>query len=270
MNCLVCEIETSNSKYCSLSCQMKHRNILSRIENIQKYLLNPTKCKKCFTTLSYDDKNKQFCSRSCSAMYNNATRILSDKALFNIRNGNKKYHELNQNKKRNKNIENYNLKPNKCSICNNKLEYNKRNHKTCSKHCYIKLISTNAINNPNVGGYKSEKQLRRYQSIYKGYKLDSGGEKYLVSELDKLGIKWIKNDASWGKFYFFINLEGKKRKYYPDFYLPQCDIWVEMKGKRYMRPDDNLRRAAVPDNRIKLVMNNEVKDFINQVEELLK
>lgn len=270
MNCLVCKIETSNPKYCSLSCQMKHRNILSRIENIQKYLIKPNKCKKCSTTLSYDEKNKQFCSRSCSAMYNNGIRILSEKASANIRIGSNRYHELNQNKKRNKNIEYYNLKPNKCSICNNKLEYNKRKHKTCSSKCYAKLISIFSKNNPNIGGYKNEKQLRRHQSIYKGYKLDSGGEKYLVTELDKLGIKWIKNDASWGKFYFFTNLKGEKRKYYPDFYLPQCDIWIEMKGKRYMRPDDHLRRLAIPDNRIKLVMNNQVKEFIKELPKLLK
>jgi len=33
--------------------------------------------------------------------------------------------------------------------------------------------------------------------------------------------------------------------YYPDFYLPDAGVWVEVKGKKYIRPDDKLRIASV-------------------------
>lgn len=55
-----------------------------------------------------------------------------------------------------------------------------------------------------------------------------------------------------------MDRNGKTRKYYPDFYLSQHNIWVEIKGKRYIRPDDNLRLAAV--GNIICIFSNELKD----------
>ena len=43
-------------------------------DNIQKYLLNPKHCAYCNTMLSYDDRGKKFCNRSCSASFNNNKR----------------------------------------------------------------------------------------------------------------------------------------------------------------------------------------------------
>lgn len=47
-----------------------------REERITKYYISPRKCKVCNTTISYEaDIRNVFCSKSCSAKYNNKKRI---------------------------------------------------------------------------------------------------------------------------------------------------------------------------------------------------
>lgn len=55
--------------------------------------------------------------------------------------------------------------------------------------------------------------------------LDSSYEKRFIEILNKLNISWIKN-----KKRFPYTYEGTHRKYIPDFYIPEFDIWIEVKG----------------------------------------
>lgn len=93
--------------------------------------------------------------------------------------------------------------------------------------------------------------------------MDSGAERYFAILLDSVGVKWIKNDIDWKKFYRYTDSKGRKRKYYPDFYLPQLNIWVEIKGKRYMK-DIDLKIASTPIPTI-LVMNTDIKNYAEQI-----
>ena len=94
--------------------------------------------------------------------------------------------------------------------------------------------------------------------FYKGFRMDSGAELIFAQQCDLLGIKWRKNTT---QAFTFINSIGKSSKYYPDFFLEEYDIWVEIKGRRYIRPDDELRRAAV-NNPVFLIISNQFKtDF---------
>lgn len=70
MKCLVCETETSNPKYCSLSCA----NSAAWIDRPRK---DKTKqCVECQQDFQYREQSQKFCSRSCSAKYNNLQRGL--------------------------------------------------------------------------------------------------------------------------------------------------------------------------------------------------
>lgn len=71
MNCLWCKLETTNQKYCRLSCQMSHRNILQKEKRILEYMNNPNKCFMCGVALPYIKQTHKFCSKSCSASYHN-------------------------------------------------------------------------------------------------------------------------------------------------------------------------------------------------------
>lgn len=65
MKCLVCETETSNPKYCSLSCA----NSAAWIGRPRK---DKTKqCEECQQDFQYREPSQKFCSRSCSAKFNN-------------------------------------------------------------------------------------------------------------------------------------------------------------------------------------------------------
>lgn len=80
--------------------------------------------------------------------------------------------------------------------------------------------------------------------------MDSGAELLFATLCDTSNIRWVKNSTK-----FFEYLPNKK--YYPDFYLPDFDVWVEIKGKRYYRKDDPLRWASVPN--LEVIWSNDIK-----------
>ena len=84
--------------------------------------------------------------------------------------------------------------------------------------------------------------------------MDSGAELAFAQLLDKHEIRWTKNSTI---CFPFVDSGGKHRRYYPDFYLEDYDYWVEIKGKYYIRPDDDLRLKAVP--RIERIMSDNIK-----------
>lgn len=138
---------------------------------------------------------------------------------------------------------------------------NRKQHieqKYCSTDCRVECSE--------FGGYNSNSTIK-HRSIYKGYQMDSGAELYFAKIMDKLGIKWIKNDNSWRKFFYFI-FNGKKGKYYPDFYLPQANIWIEIKGRRYIRQGDEERRASVPQEIFLLISNDFAIEFNSYIEKI--
>lgn len=63
------------------------------------------------------------------------------------------------------------------------------------------------------------------QHLYKGEKFDGWWEVYLANWFEMNSIYWIRNKK---KFSYFF--DSKKRNYVPDFYLPDIDCYVEVKG----------------------------------------
>lgn len=55
--------------------------------------------------------------------------------------------------------------------------------------------------------------------------LDSSYEKTFVSFLDSNDIEWIKNTQRFPYYH-----KDEKFNYIPDFYLPEFQIWIEVKG----------------------------------------
>lgn len=86
--------------------------------------------------------------------------------------------------------------------------------------------------------------------------MDSDAERYFALQLTLHQISWLKNDGKKFKQGFrYIDLNGKLRTYYPDFFLPELNLWVEIKGNKYIRYDDYLRREAVGIPVITLISN---------------
>ena len=57
--------------------------------------------------------------------------------------------------------------------------------------------------------------------------MDSTWEVALANRLDQLEIKWIRNPSIKLKY---ITRGRRARNYIPDFYLPDHDIYIEVKG----------------------------------------
>jgi hypothetical protein len=115
----------------------------------------------------------------------------------------------------------------------------------CSENCRIVA--------GNRGGYR-ENSTRCKRSEYKGFKMHSGSELEFAILLDEHNIRWSKNSTV---SFPFLDSTGKSRKYYPDFYLPDLDHWIEIKGRRYLREDDDLRLAAV--GNIERIMHDDLR-----------
>lgn len=83
----------------------------------------------------------------------------------------------------------------------------------------------------NVGG-----RVKKVE--YNGLLLDSTWEVIVAEYLDKHNIIWERPVIGFDYIY-----EDKSRTYYPDFYLPQYDVYIEVKG--YKRQRDLIKWKVV-------------------------
>jgi hypothetical protein len=79
-------------------------------------------------------------------------------------------------------------------------------------------ISESALASPH-------RRLRRGIVEYKGVSLDSSWELALAKRLDELNVKWIRPEPiPW------IDDEGITHNYFPDFYLPEKNLYLDPKN----------------------------------------
>lgn len=76
------------------------------------------------------------------------------------------------------------------------------------------------------GALKSKhRRLKKNTVIYKGVLLDSTWELELAKRLDYLNIEWVRPDPlPW------LDELGAKHNYFPDFYLPKHDLYLDPKN----------------------------------------
>lgn len=89
--------------------------------------------------------------------------------------------------------------------------------------------------------YNSSNVNGRVKKIkYNDILLDSSWEVIVAQYLDSNNIKWIKPKNG-----FKYLWEGKEHIYYPDFYLPEYDRYIEVKG--FERERDKVKYACIND-----------------------
>ncbi|MBK26148.1 MAG: hypothetical protein CME70_19275 [Halobacteriovorax sp.] len=77
-----------------------------------------------------------------------------------------------------------------------------------------------------------KKKLWSKQSIYTTVdglevSMDSSWETAFAKRLDELGVKWVRDESM---HFLYHTIRGRKRKYIPDFYLPDYGVYIEVKG----------------------------------------
>ena len=75
------------------------------------------------------------------------------------------------------------------------------------------------------GRESNHRRLKKYRILYKDIWLDSTWELALAQRLDELGIAWIRPEPlRW------VDSDGNNHNYFPDFYLPQFDLYLDPKN----------------------------------------
>jgi len=69
-------------------------------------------------------------------------------------------------------------------------------------------------------------KMKAIETKYKGYKFRSRLEARWAVFFDSIGIEWLYEPEGFEK-----EVNGELIRYLPDFYLPEKNIWVEVKGK---------------------------------------
>lgn len=191
----------------------------------------------------------KFCSSSCSASYNNkrrAPRSLASRAKTSASvklNGYR--HPKGSNGKSNEYC-----KFSYCVICKTIIKNKIR--KTCSKNCYHQNLSAKAKT-------RKTHPLNSKKIMYNGVYLGSSYELSLAKSLDENSIIWCRpSPLKW------IDKNNNERRYFPDFYLPDYDIYLDPKNdflinnknpETGIKDSDKIFFAAVQNNVVILILN---------------
>jgi len=251
------KVKTIKCKFCGeiFSCGIKQHEptCLHNPKNIRY-------CKECCKQiLNYDAKT--FCNSSCSATYNNKIRVKNFKpkqsnclmcgtSLVSVINK-KQYCKSCINKRQNSymNKTTFNCK---CLICSKQFEHVGRKVKTCSFICYKKLLSQQSKANVNCGGDTNYKKYY-YKDIY----MDSTWELEIAKWMDGEGIEW---ERSRKIMFWWTDINGNKRRYYPDFYLPKYNIYLDPKNKYLLSKSLYKLEQVKKENNITLIYGD--KDYV--------
>lgn len=173
------------------------------VQNIKRHYnrhLPTGQCKQCGADTF---KNNSFCSKSCSATFNNARKDYSK-----IKSGPSKFVGPKQPKPR---------KQKTCVICDST---HTKSGKTCSTSCKSKYFSI--IFRGKNGGNRNC-NLPGMDCLGTPFFFDSQWEVELAKSLTGSNIFWTRPQK-------FILSDG--RSYTPDFYLPEYDIFLDPKAHR--------------------------------------
>lgn len=238
-------------KYCS-----KLRSKISILRHEATCISNPVNFRYCLNCKTPLTTKQQFCSSSCAAISSNAKRLENDNQGYR-----KKGFEFKEILVRcdTCNVEfttKEHVPKNHCFSCREvycrqkkeKITYccvcqklfisltRDKPRLTCSDTCFRLLLSKNNKSNPNCGG---ETNYRKYR--YKDIWMDSSWEVELAKFLDSHNITWLRSR----KIVFdWIDSHQNNRRYYPDFYLPQYNLYLDPKNK-YLFEKDKEKIAAV-------------------------
>jgi len=237
--------------FCSLSCSTSlSQTIHGKVKS------NCLFCHKKFETTTHKKAHK-CCSRKCACKYaqSKVDPIRHIQSLQNSFRNIKTSRPKNYPKQREF----------VCVMCRNTFSHLMRDGvsviKTCSKECYSKYASQWTRNNPNCGGKLG---YRRFP--YGGYKMDSRWEVEIAKWMDEHKIKW---DRSRKRHMFkWVDNDGNERKYFPDFYLPEMNVYLDPKNDYYLERDLPKLKYVINKYRITLFYGG-VDDIKNHLTSLL-
>lgn len=197
-------------------------------------------CPKC-NTLHY--KSGIFCSRQCANSRGPRSEDFKNKVRSKLKGKPLSAETIEKMKlsKPRKNIDNK-----ICPICNN--IYNTE-YKTCSWECRNKLIGINSHENKNCGGARRSKRFIIKNILNEEFILDSSYELKFASILNKKNIVWTRPEH-----FKYVDMDGKKRRYHPDFFIPSLNKYFDTKNDYLMKKDEIKIKLVSTQNLIEIEM----------------
>lgn len=160
----------------------------------------------------------------------------------------------------------------KCSSCHKSFYTKRKKQKYCSHRCSGAQGGKNIVNKENLGGYrKNGGKSKQYEYFNKkGHLMKLNQHEIKVAKaLDSLNINWVRNH----KGFTYIDLVGKKRKFHPDFYTEDFNLYIEYKGwvnkELNHKMDDAVKRN---DLKLLIIYSNDkrYKDLGLSLNEIIK
>lgn len=204
-----------------------------------------------------------FICKFCQSERKNSNSLRNHERLCN-KNPNKQntlFHDKNFQKTKNGNISNGAIKAKKLGLefrvsseTRNKISKanSSRSKEVTSR---IGRNASKTINEKVANGTWHVSLAKDMHYSYNGVDLHGTWELKFAMYLDDNSIKWERNTES-----FNYNFDGKDRKYFPDFYLPDSDDYIEIKG--FKTPKDDSKWEQFPKNEKLIVLfENDLKDL---------
>jgi len=194
-------------------------------------------CKNTFKVKTFDPK--KFCSQSCAAIYRNYLRgpmSLGQKRKISFALAGKKYPDRQGRilvPRLNK----------KCQRCGKNFETTRwQNHQYCGTNCAIKDVGSRPTSPKAVRAISGIRP-----DIHPSMYFYSRWEANFARILNLLKIKWVFQPEAF---------DLKFQKYTPDFYLPEYDLYVEIKNflSDYSARRDKAFRKLYPDKDLSLIL----------------
>lgn len=201
---------------------------------VDLYYLNPILCLTCNIPIPYEKKRtNKFCSRTCSTKYNNIHRSYTPTIEHKQKTSSKLKGRVPPNKGKPSHKFNK-IQFLTCKSCN-KLFYVRNWYKQPVKTCgspECKIYASTGNRPYKNGKRKLFNYFNKHQD--KEILLESSWEFDLAHWLDDHHIVWVR--PKYIKWFDHIN--QKHRLYYPDFYLPENDLYLDPKNPWGMKNDE--------------------------------
>jgi hypothetical protein len=211
---------------------------LKGLARIAEYTQTPNKCEACDTNLLYQYRNNKFCSHSCAATATNKERNASGwKMPDSARSKISKWNKDNPNQQRICHIS-------ECKECGKLFSGYRKT--VCSKQCFSTYQSKNAHKNKlgANGSRQGCKPTYRKDSFGATVRLESSYEVKMANILDILLIKWNRPEPI-----LYLGPDKKQHRYYPDFYLPDSNVYLDPKNKHLIEEHrDKICRVMAQNN----------------------
>lgn len=275
-----CDVHLIN-KYGSLESfkkrhQRNHENVSQKLkelalkretEAMEAWIGEGHRCERCGKILTEKYGSGRFCSRSCANSKKLTEEQRNERRLKLINNPNfKPFKSLldmteeemthfyeNRKLRASKARSDYELSPRKCVICGNIIDYQHRNNKTCCKECKNKL---NILNNSCRNFYNSRR------GKFNGILFDSTYELAFYVYCKDNCIQCIRNT----EVSFPYTYKNEVHYYYPDFYIPSINTYIEIKGREAEL--DRIKIQSVREQGVQIKMLK--KDDLQEVFDFIK